>query len=181
MGYDLEIEGKELDNNEKQGRVCCGCCCDMRRAVIILNIISIVSFVIDMSVIIALNNAVEEDSKEGEDLKEMEQALKGVTILAVLGWLFNIASVWGAIRFNHIPLALNAGFMVLNYVVTGILETQAAKEHNQIKFGPLQWAIGGIIIGLTVYAHAMPVMEIRSGIMSRETYQTREKMSCCCV
>jgi len=153
----------------------------MRRAVIILNIISIVSYLINVLVLAAANNTIDEDTPEGQDVREAEQALKGVAVMATFGCLFTIASLWGAVRFNYTPVALNACYMVLNFFVVGILQTKAAKEHDQINFGPLQWLINAVLIGLFLYPHVMFVLETRAGIMTKETYSTREKQSCCCV
>lgn len=41
------------------------------------------------------------------------------------------------------------------------------------------FAIGGLILAFWLYPSVMLIIEIRSGIMTRETYP-REEFSCCC-
>jgi len=98
----MEIEGSGDVENRKQGHSCFGCCCDMRRAVITLNIINVIGYILDIVVIVALNNVVKEESPISEDLKDMDQALKGIFIMSTIGKLFAQCILHGLTLFRRL-------------------------------------------------------------------------------
>lgn len=183
MGFDSEIEpGSSGEATLKQGHSCCGFCCDMRRAVIIVNLLNILSTIITLGLVAAANKEVNDNGTEEEknELNEMEDALRGVAWMVVIGWFLSFASLYGAFTYRIIPVGINALYMFITYLASGAIQTQAAKTHDEMNYGPGAWIINAVITGLFIYPHVMFITEVRGGILSEETYP-REKQSCCCV
>ena len=151
----------------------------MRRAVIILNLIDIVAVLITLIVGAAAAREAK-NSDTTEDTSDVEKALRGAIFMSIIGWFFSVVSLYGAINFRVVPVFLNAVYLIINFFATGIINTQAAKSHSEFNYTPVNWLISAVVTGLIVYPHVMYLIEVRSGIMSANTY-AREKQSCCCV
>lgn len=172
------------DAGPKQGHIFCKVCCDVRRAVIILDIIAIVATLFDMFVVIWANNTIEDTVKDDE-VKEaiysLEEDMRGIAILAVISLIITAASLYGAIKFSFIPVALNTIFLPIEYIVSNVIMMSVAEKHPDLEVGAPAWIGSAVSTALVLYAHVMLVFEIRSGIMSVETYRKREAASCCCL
>jgi hypothetical protein len=179
---DVTSSGKKL------GRSCCGCCCDMRRAVIILSILGIFFSVIsvttnyllyfdyDRSPIYDNTEPLTDDQK-----KTMNQLFYISTVLICGAVIFYALAIVGAVQYNTILLKFNVMYVIGNFIATTVLFFRAADNVAQFDYdfvnmiGPL---IGTV---MTVYANISLIKEIKCGIMSPETYRVREEQSCCCV
>ena len=178
-------------SKEKQGGKCCIFCCDYRRAVIIVNGLLVISSVAEMLSALLMkaedNNLQFNNVDDDAVLKELDTISTPLAIIAGLGIIFHPVALFGAVQYN-VPLV---GFGILWSVAA--MAAEAAVQYSTwntaddlTKAGeslgsPLPGLIGSIIGTLFfVYAHVMLIREIKTGIMSRETYE-REKYSCCCV
>ena len=151
----------------------------MRRAVIIVNLIDIIGTLITLSIVVAAHRRVKNDEEE-QEMEKMEQALRGVIWMALIGWFLNFYSLYGAFTFRLVPVAINAFYLFLTYFAEGAIQTKAAKEHNELNYSAANWILNAIITLLYIYPHAMFVLEVRAGILTPATY-SRENQSCCCV
>jgi hypothetical protein len=154
--------------NMKRGHKCCGGCCDVRRAVIVVNCISIGILVLGMLTILTVSlvdpNSFTDDSvKATFDQFDAKSAGIACAIMLVQ-MLFYAMGVYGAIKFNE-------GFVIaalVAYIVIFVVDAIALN-------------IGGILLnGFFAYPHFYFIKEMRDGIMTEENYPN-EKQSCCCV
>ena len=180
----------EETSKEKQGGKCCGCCCDYRRAVIIINGLLIVASVVEMltALLVKPENNIQFNSVDDDAvLEELETMSSPLAIIAGLGLLFHPIALFGAIKYNVRLVALGIcwtiGAMAAEMSIqfnTWSAADDLTKDGESLG-SPLPGLIGSIIgTGLFVYAHFMLIREIKSGTISRATYE-REKYSCCCV
>jgi hypothetical protein len=152
----------------KRGHKCCGGCCDVRRAVIIVNFVSIGIAVMGLMGIATLTQM---DVTNFDD-DTVQSAFTGLdnTSMGALGAIisfrmtFNVMGIYGAIHYRQ--------YYVGAALVAFILSTFMSLWNLEI--------VGVVMSSLFAYPHFFLIKEIRSGIMSVNTYPI-EKQSCCCV
>lgn len=172
---------------EKQGSKCCFCCCDFRRAVIIINIVSIL-----LGILGILGGYVDREldvdqigleTPEAEIL--WEDAAEDRAIYAIVSVVAAAVALFGAIRFSLWMVAVNALWIVANLVLTSLSWASLVDDVNAAQPDATDInAYPAIIVTAIVsvcflYAHLGLMQEVRSGIMTAETYP-REQYSCCC-
>jgi hypothetical protein len=173
---------------EKQGAKCCGCCCDYRRAVIVLAIINIcisVLFIVVISVA-SVSPGVRVDLDDDavqqtyEDVRPTQLALYAVTIFSA------ICGLVGAKRFS-IPLVMIAtlwyvgsfiGGTTVNITLSNDISDQTTDDDVQKMVVP-NIILNAIVTLFFMYPHIGFMYEVKVGIMSSATYP-REEYSCCC-
>ena len=101
---------------EKVGAKCCGCCCDYRRAVIVVTIIGIVVGVMNLITILTVSavgaaGAIEDDKVE-EVYKDSAPFLAAFTAVALLA---SICGLVGALKFNTCLVAVDLVWMAGTY------------------------------------------------------------------
>jgi len=177
-----------MHQQEKQGAKCCGCCCDYRRAVIIIAIIFIC--VTAISLIFAVL-AVSLPGVSNFDDDEIEEIFNGNTTrniaTSAVSFVMALVALLGA-RFYNIPmLCLVILWFLVSYALSVYFGIDNINQVNALETGDVEYRypIGvfvgqAIVTALWIYPHVGLILEIRSGIMSRETYP-REEYSCCCV
>jgi len=174
---------------EKVGAKCCGCCCDYRRAVIVVTIIGIVVGVMNLITILTVSavgaaGAIEDDKVE-EVYKDSAPFLAAFTAVALLA---SICGLVGALKFNTCLVAVDLVWMAVNFIVGAVVSMSNANDVDALQDDQVDYKpnpIGDIIFSavitsLWMYPLVGFIMEVRKGIMSRETYP-REEHSCCCV
>jgi hypothetical protein len=156
--------GPSYSRRMKQGASFCGGCCDMRRAVVVVNAIMIAMIVCNCTVLLLVSNgevAVDDDVVT----TKLENIPKGPFLLVfVLQMTLYAIGIWGAISLSLWQLYL-VSFM---YSLTFVL--------NLLAFNlPAVLFAGGF-----AYPHFILIREIKAGIMTRANYYNEEQ-SCCCV
>jgi hypothetical protein len=157
------IEGQEiLGVCRKQGHSCCGGCCDMRRAVIVVNTISIAMYVINIFAISTVDRVEFDDDV-------MEEAI----VQFPVGWMISIMfaeimcyaiGIWGAASFSLWQVYVALGMYMITIIFNAIV----------LNF------IALLVAGFFAYPHVYLVQEIKKGIMTKDNYYSEEQ-SCCCV
>ena len=148
---------------KKQGHKCCGSCCDVRRAVIAVNMLFLGLFVM----IVFQMDASTMDYNDDTTQTTMDVFANVALVIAI--WLlpptvFSAAGIAGALLYNKWMVGLAGAFYCLLMI-----------------FNVLQFDIFGLVLmGLFAYPHYFLVKEINQGIMTEQNYPN-EKMSCCCV
>jgi hypothetical protein len=181
VGYVLaqpEKDGITVDatamRTGKQGHAFFGGCCDVRRAVIIVNIIS-ASFafigLVTMGSFMAATSASSSVTYDDDEVQEAMAAFNeaslsmGVAIaLIAIRMIANGLGIYGAVTYNIWLVGVSLLVYCFDFVmgaVTGNL-------------------IGLLMAALFAYPHFFFIKEVRSGIMSEANY-VNEKQSCCCV
>mmetsp|Transcript_5557 Transcript_5557/g.16483 ORF Transcript_5557/g.16483 Transcript_5557/m.16483 type:complete len:187 (-) Transcript_5557:369-929(-) len=155
----------------KQGHICCGGCCDVRRAVIIVDIIMIIFLTFITITILLGYELVELAAREddaSEDTIETANQLKHAHIgwiilyhlLQIVGYAF---AIQGAVKFNR------------KLVLAGFVVYCASFTMNLLVFD----LVGMLLTGFFAYPHFYLAKEIEENVMTPENY-ANELHSCCC-
>ena len=156
----------------KQGHSCCGGCCDMRRAVIIVDIISVVFVALGLltfTVGVQILSNLPTDPNNPTSGEEIQKTVGSIPIglviaMGVVKILCYVVGIQGAISFTSwmVQVAL------VCYVIDFFL--------NAWQFN----IFGMVLIAFFAYPHYFLVQEMKSGIMTPDNYPN-EVQSCCCV
>lgn len=172
---------------EKQGAKCCGCCCDYRRAVIVLAIITIcidIGYIL-LALIAASTPTTRVDADDDAVLAVYEDSATYQAIFSGVSLFCSICALLGANKFNIPLVAINTLWYVANFIAGTIISLNTINEMNEIATTDVTYtAVPSIILGAVVamlfmYPHIGFMYEVKNGIMSFETYP-REEYSCCC-
>lgn len=160
----------------KRGHKCCGYCCDARRAVIIVNIFSIIILVLIVSVIHASVNQIKDNPDEYDNDDKQKDQLENNNWAVLYGIRFAFLVIFmggivGAIRYNIYMIGLTGLLYILIFIVEIFLVLAAS----------LAAMLMALVAAFFLYPHVVLVQEIRTGIMTPDSYRVREKYSCCCV
>lgn len=155
----------------KQGHTCCGGCCDMRRAVIIVNIINVSILAFGAAGILAASRMSSTAAVQYDDDE----------VQAAFGEMGNL-SVGGIIGIMTVKIVLSAlgiyGAYSYSALLTGIA---AASFCVEVVLSLIGVNIAGVVFAACfAYPHFFFINEVNKGIMSKENYQN-EIQSCCCV
>jgi len=193
--------GAPAASDEKQGSKCCGCCCDFRRAVIVMGLIGLIIAVIYL--ILAATGAAflgssrnslssgtitidgvtyqtsVDDGFNNAVNDSVNAGLTGLTvviIIQVLQALFYVFQIVAAVKFNVPMLAI---VIVVNLVwfVLGMISIFQTGGGTGVVIGNVVFYV--LFIALEIYPTGGLIKEIKGGTMSKETYP-REAYSCCC-
>jgi len=160
-----------------QGHRCCGRngsgCCDMRRAVVIVNAVDIaiclfyaLYFAIAAEVVEETpDDAYDRSGTTKDEVEWMVVKMEHVfIILSAVKIPLNSCGIYGAVKFQYRPVAV----ALVAYSI-------------QVFFHAVTMNIGGFFLaGFFLYPHVLFLRELKSGVMSEMNYPT-EKFSCCCV
>jgi hypothetical protein len=154
----------------RQSHLCCGCCCDTRRAVIVVNVISLcLAFLAILSTVMVGSAGYASNFDDDEyltALSEIDGKAIGLSIgVLVLGMLFEAAAIYGAHKFNKIGVTIGAVWHALECI-------------RSIVF--LDYA-GAIMSALFCYPHLFFLQEMNKGIMTPEKYPDEQLCCACCV
>jgi hypothetical protein len=181
--------GLDIHDQEKQGQTCLGCCCDMRRAVIIISIMSLSLSAISLVFLLgfeSLRMATQDAFDDDVLLETIEHSYLVQSIFVGIGLVPSMCSLVGGIQYNVYLVGINIVWLITEYIATIVNEMLAFLEIEEsyagtqnIKMPWVSWVISAIISALFIYPLVRFIREINLGIMSRETYP-REEFSCCC-
>ena len=166
--------GVTANIHQRLGHSFCGLCCDMRRAVIILNSINlgIALFGIVLVAYVTSDkfqdyaNDVEDDDYAYRLSLYLEEQRRSIYIGFVIAMVMYVIGVLGGIRFNHlIVVVVTIWYCVL--VITNMIFT--------FSLYAILWNT------LCLYPHIVFLVELQRGIMTYDRYDAYEKQSCCCV
>lgn len=180
-GVVVEAQATPIQDQEKQGSICCGCCCDFRRAVIVISIIEIVAYVVQGILAASGNDLV--SASYDEFSAGAGSAGAGVTAIGiVLGIAFGIFQMFAALRYNLCMLGTCLVFQLIGIGYSVWLPYALVPAPRDDYASVLATnTIGTIAFGVLMYIYptAGLILEIKAGTMSAETYP-REAHSCCC-
>uniref|UniRef100_A0A7S0AVY1 Uncharacterized protein n=1 Tax=Minutocellus polymorphus TaxID=265543 RepID=A0A7S0AVY1_9STRA len=155
-----------------QGHRCCGRngsgCCDMRRAVVIVNVVD-TAICVFYAIYFAILAVDVEKIYGGEDGKSDIEGLMvnlehWFIFLSAIKIPLNGLGIYGAVKFKYRPVA-----------------AALAAYSLQFALNVYSINIGGLLLtGFFAYPHVVFLKELKSGVMSEMNYPT-ERFSCCCV
>jgi hypothetical protein len=188
---------------EKQGHIFCGFCCDVRRAVIVLNIIGmVVTFCSILFSLLGLTLVdIADDIVHNVNISDISNA---TTFNDDLFWdnstntsMFESANMTEIVEgfdsvkdpvtsiFKIVVVVMIIGFGVHLITFLGAIHYNYYFVSVGVIWSLLNYFIvpgsGLILLTFYLYPHIMFILEIRTGIMSEYTYGVREEHSCCCV
>jgi hypothetical protein len=118
--------GIPMWQQEKQGAKCCGCCCDYRRAVIIIAIIficiAVISIILTVAAVSVPSYSIEID--DDAVLEIWDEGLKRAAIFSGIGLFFSICALVGAQKFNVMLIAVNIVWLVANCKLLAFLAAE---------------------------------------------------------
>lgn len=169
--------------HERQSPLFLGCLCDMRRAVIAINIIGI-SFAFIGVVFAVIGLAFAEDIKQDDLAKDMElhnsfvygqvgtQIILGLSLgIGLLSILIYSLGIYGAAKFNICLVGTTTVYHALNFA--------AALGQLILNFDALS-AFGLIMSALFLYPHFALWRYMQRGIMTEENYAVERRTCCGC-
>jgi hypothetical protein len=176
------VEATPIEDQEKVGDKCCGCCCDFRRAVVVLSIIGIVINAIYCA-LAATAGGVSAALTDDEDMQTGYAVSGGLfALIYAVGMVFNIFQLCGALKYHVCILATCLTWHCIEIALSIWSHFETYPEGSANRGANIAGSIiGSIIFGilLGVYPIGMLIKEINAGTMSEKTYP-REAYSCCC-
>jgi hypothetical protein len=155
-------------NNVRRGHRCCGCCCDVRRAVIIVNTVNIVICLfalLGISVLSRIDPATIDDDEARAKIESISDMQIDMGIAeVVIQIICQSIGIYGAVCYNQYLV----GVSLLCYVAIFIVDLVQLE------------LLGAIAVAFFAYPSVFFIKQMRNGIMSESTYSI-EKHSCCCV
>jgi hypothetical protein len=159
----------------------------MRRAVIIVNVFVVILLVISMIVVAVAVPATKnsDNADPGYSDSEMKSAVVGVIVSSLIGILFSMFAIFGAIRYNIWLVGANIACLIISFIfdiLVNVATSNSNSDYNSdFNYSVVFYVVFSLIIhALFIYPHVMFIREVRSGIMTKENY-SEEEQSCCCV
>mmetsp|Transcript_101600 Transcript_101600/g.152245 ORF Transcript_101600/g.152245 Transcript_101600/m.152245 type:complete len:176 (-) Transcript_101600:239-766(-) len=166
--YYADGEAAASPTTEKQGHLFFGCCCDTRRATIIVNVINMVMAALalfGMGVVASSGFADQfDDDAVKADLATAQQYIWIPILISAFSILCAGLGMYGAMKYKQWMVMVGAVWYCINSVLS-------------ILGGDLG---GAALSGLFAYPHFVFMQEMKKGIMTEANYPN-EKHSCCCV
>jgi hypothetical protein len=170
----------------KVGHRCCGCCCDSRRAVIIVEIIfgmvfNGIAILLAFSAANVANNTVAalDDDSYDSLVADVNRAAAVSSSIYGVGMVVSLIVIYGAVSYRSSLVALGIVWTVVQTVIGIVFQAKAYTDYGYSY--PIYDAVMRIgVSGLLIYPLAIFIHEVKRGVMSKETYP-REEHSCCCV
>ena len=178
-------------HQEKLGAKCCGCCCDYRRAVIIMNSFFLGFAIFTLMVQSVAPELIEETFTDDEFVEEVTVVLDDYfytrIIFAGVAIFSAIVSTVGAVYFNVWLVGFHIITLCVDYIAYVILALAMLEdleplyaEQGLSPASPLpNFVFIGMLLLFFIYPQVGFISEVKRGIMSKETY-IREDYSCCC-
>lgn len=188
----------------RQGATCCGCCCDFRRAVIILSSVLIGTGAFTLFSLIQSSEitpadvqtlvdpsgtvTIDDDEVVQEVADVFSDALLVNSILGGVVMILTCVPLYGAYTFRIPYIMFGVVLLVATYIARLLVAYFTVDQADEViaQTGNMRFAqpsvlytAYGVVMALFVYPHIGLIMEIKAGIMSLETYP-REDYSCCC-
>jgi hypothetical protein len=157
-----------LPESGHQGQRFFGCCCDMRRAVVIVNLLHVISSLFEIAIIkiVTRDNFISEhdDDFVKYELYTVGENARSTIMLGFLAIAFAAIGIYGAANFKQPMVMVAAGWYVVDFIMSLFRKDFA----------------GAFMAGLFIYPHYSFIQEQSKGTMTQENYPN-EIYSCCCV
>jgi hypothetical protein len=151
----------------RRSHLYCGFGCDMRRAVLIVNIITILmaflALILVFSASAYLSSGFVDENGNAYDKGNFGVFAAVAVLNTVLASIFAGLGIWGALHFNM-------------YFVIAAAIWHAISALLSLVYGEF---VGAVMAGCFLYPHVVLAQEMRSGIMTEATYPIEEKKCCC--
>jgi len=201
----FEMQDIETDNaavilaEHKLAASFCGCCCDMKRGVIIANAvyaaISLLSILHTHQVIQEGQEAIDLYNQEDDALEEftdmmvggntaemlttLDHALVLISLIQGVGLFFAALSIYGGVQYKFWPVVIGAAYNVVGFVASVAINVSTAAKVPVFDADPAVLYFFPLVATLFhCYPNAYFAYQLKTGVMSKERYQYEK--SCCC-
>ena len=191
-----------VTHRAKVGHTCCGCCCDMRRAVIIVNLVLLANIIVN-----SVNYTVFLSGDGGSDVMASFDDMRSVdddfSVKYMKGMRFYFCALFiflgikivccifgivGAFRYNVNLTGIAAVSFCFDFLIglfgvilNGSIRNGIISYEFRLDWFSKQYMIPQLLVsGFFAYPHFFFIKEVRDGSMSKQNY-VNEEMSCCCV
>jgi hypothetical protein len=159
-------------NPGKKGHTCCGCCCDVRRAVIVINLVAGTYWLMIVQWIFANLARIHGDYSTTHGFN-----IGAILFMNCLDLIPVAMGLFGAIYYNGWLI----GVAALHYTLQCLYYCNVLLDAAYVMTIPIDMLPAmPVVMALFAYPHFVLISEISGGIMSRENYEN-EQRSCCCV
>eukprot|EP00544_Gedaniella_sp_CCMP2646_P009415 CAMPEP_0202481890 /NCGR_PEP_ID=MMETSP1361-20130828/1356_1 /ASSEMBLY_ACC=CAM_ASM_000849 /TAXON_ID=210615 /ORGANISM="Staurosira complex sp., Strain CCMP2646" /LENGTH=250 /DNA_ID=CAMNT_0049109531 /DNA_START=13 /DNA_END=763 /DNA_ORIENTATION=- len=159
---------------ERQGSTCCGCCCDYRRAVIIVNIvIGILEAILLILALVAVGNTNMSVAGDGPEMASQYQKIE--MIFSGISILLSTLAIAGAYTYNIILVSLHALWLVTAFVLGIFFSLEYCNDYCDTyndDFYACTCGVNiptllasGVVMCLFVYPHVGFIIQVRKGII----------------
>jgi hypothetical protein len=167
-----------VNHNASPNHRCCGGCCDVRRAVVVVNLIQLcfLAFsVVGLSFMTYMNrhpgaySDLDGNGITDDEITQFYNELNSVNFIYVwihtaISIIATVGGIYGAIQYQYVPVLFCGSMYFINAILALIM-----------------FDVGGFVYNIFfAYPHYFLFQEIRAGIMTKENYPNIE-YSCCCV
>jgi len=172
-------KGIVVTSGPKRGHSFCGCCCDVRRATIIFNIIGIVSVLYTLVWMEFMKSeafvSVIQDDQVKNSIKSIPPPSVVTMVCVAAGLGFSISAIVGAVTYNALLVLGNVIWLIFGFVSTAFFAA-----HSEVSAGFSAYlALSRCFV---LYPQVVLWYELKvTQTMSKQTYKPREEQSCCCV
>ena len=189
---DVELAGgaNNVSSQTRKADLCCGCCCDLVRACIIVDVcdillsimlvvVSVLGLELDESFINTIDFSVYNDSINNDDMMVIDdddeifrqednsdRLRMSVTVIAIMtgaGILFSFIGILGAYKLNKYLVLCTAIWYCVDFIRSAVT---------------LQW-VNSVVVACFAYPHFALFMALRKNKISRENYSATERHCCC--
>jgi uncharacterized membrane protein len=155
----------QVDAPARRAHLCCGCCCDTRRALIVVNIITLslnALGLLSLSMITSVDVSQFDDDETINALNNLDGAPLGWSMaFLAIGMVTAIVGIYGGYKFQGICVMIAGVYYALSCIQ-----------------GMIFMNLGGAIMaGFFAYPHFVFYQEMKKGIMSPQTYPNEQ--ACC--
>lgn len=170
-GSPVVVQGTDVPGtagSDRRSHTCCGCCCDTRRAVIVVNFVTICLAALSILLITTFTSGKFLESLDDDETMAAWGSVEGGAVgfsivIGLLAMACSVAAIYGAIKYNRMFVLIGAIWYALEAI-------------RCIIFFDI---VGLLIAALFCYPHAVFYQEVSVGIMTPGNYPKEEK--CCCV
>lgn len=166
----MDVDGDQV-REKKEGHKFFLICCDTKRAVLYLN--SIVLLLNIFTLAVAVSKAVSNDDPTADGF------VKAI-IIRSCGLFVTFTAILGAYWYSKSLVSVGLLFTCYQLTVATIGLARYNWTGGYNEDGKLEVLLPAVWYALMFYAEAAFVSEVHDGVMNHETYQRREKYSCCC-
>lgn len=179
-----------MKDQQRKGAKCCGCCCDMRRAVIALAILGMVLSIIYLILTATATGLgfgfarVVDDKDDRDNLNDLGTLSAVAAVGFAVIFFFYVFELVAALRYNACMLCVVVFLQLVSMGYYIWVSWEATEVQIEQGYQTSANHVGDVLIpvivhGIFIYPVVGLIMQIKSGVMSAETYP-REAYSCCC-
>jgi len=166
-GVTVDDDAKEYGFQNIKAHKCCGGCCDMRRAVITVNIINASLLALGLMSFV-YSSTYDYEDVDDDEVKDaytsLDTGMGGLIAITAVKLVLSLVGIYGAYTYNVVMVGISCACYFLEAV-----------------FAFVFFNIGGLVYAsLFAYPHFFFIREARAGVMTKENYHNVEH-SCCCV